>query len=157
MKKLALCLKFLSRAVPAYVLAALALFIWLPEAAFAEPVAVIVNASNPVSSMSVAEVRKLYENDAVRWPDSKPVALFDLPVKNDARKKFSNAVHGKAPEEVTRDWANKKITNTAKNPPVTVSSAVVIQSKVSEDAGAIGYLSKTDVTSSKVKIVAVID
>ena len=157
MKNMALCLKFLSRAVSASVLAALALFIWLPAAAFAEPVAVIVNASNPVSSMSVAEIRKLYENDAVKWPDSKPVALFDLPVKNDVRKKFSSAVHGKAPEEVTRDWANKKITNTAKNPPVTVSSAVVIQSKVSEDTGAIGYLSKTDVTSSKVKVIAVID
>ncbi|MEK6531926.1 MAG: hypothetical protein AABZ23_05485 [Deltaproteobacteria bacterium] len=123
----------------------------------AESIAFIVNAGNPASSMSPAELKRLYENDTVKWPDGKNIVLYDLPVKNDARKKVSTAVLGKEAEEVARDWANKKITNTAKNPPVVVSSGVLVQSRVAEDPGAIGYMPKGDVTNAKVRIIAVID
>ncbi len=123
----------------------------------AESIAFIVNAGNPVGSMSPAEIKKFYENDTVKWPDGKNIVLYDLPVKNDARKKVSTAVLGKDADEVARDWANKKITNTAKNPPVVVSSGVLVQSRVADDPGAIGYLPKGDVANGKVKIIAVIE
>jgi ABC-type phosphate transport system substrate-binding protein len=129
----------------------------LVGSAWAESVAIIVNASNPTNSMSTVEVKKLYENDVVKWSDGKAVVLYDLPVKSETRKKVSTAVLGKEAEEVARAWANRKITNTAKNPPIVVNSAVLVQSRVAEDPGAIGYLPKSEVIPGKVKVIAVID
>ncbi len=119
----------------------------------ADEVVVIVNASNS-EDISVAEIKKLYENHTLNWSNGSKVVLYDLPVKDEARKKFSNAVLGKDAGKVAMEWASKKITNTAKNPPRTLKSAVLVQSKVGKDPNAIGYLFKSKVTNKDVRIVA---
>ena len=133
------------------------LFSSLSGSAIAEEIAVIVNNDNPVQTLSLEEIKKLYENDVLTWSDGSRVTLYDLPVKNEARKVFSTACLGKSAREVTREWANKKITNTAKNPPFTLRSEILIQDKVSKSISAIGYMSKSKVTSDKVRIIAVIE
>ena len=127
------------------------------ESAIAEQIAVIVNKDNPVQTLTLEEIKKLYENDVLTWSDGNRVTLYDLPVKNEARKIFSTACLGRSAKEVTREWANKKITNTAKNPPFTLRSEILIQNKVSKSTSAIGYISKSKVTSDKVRIIAVIE
>jgi ABC-type phosphate transport system substrate-binding protein len=121
------------------------------------PVVVIVNINNPVDSLTVQELGKYYNNDALNWPNGKKAVLYDLKVKDEARKKFSRSVLQKEPEAVAMEWANKKITNTAKNPPRTVSSAVLMQNRVAKDPAAVGYLLKSQVTSGQVKIVATVE
>ncbi len=122
-----------------------------------EAVVVIVSANNPVKALSVEQVHKFYENDIVNWSNGKKVVLYDLRTKDEARAKFSEAVLGKEPSKVAMEWANRKITNTAKNPPRTVRSAILMQERVAKDPNAIGYLLKSDVKSSKVKIVTTIE
>ncbi len=127
------------------------------QAANAEPMAVIVNSENNVAGLSDAEIKSLYENDVLSWQNGKPVILYDLPVKDETRKRFSSSILGRDAHEVAREWANKKITNTAKNPPITLSSGVLVQNRVAEDPAAIGYLPKSQVKNRKVKIVNTID
>ena len=129
----------------------------LPGGAMAEPIAVIVNAANPVNSLSISDIKKYYENDLVAWSDGSRVILYDLPVKVEGRKFFSEKVLGKMPAEIAREWANRKITNTAKNPPITLILDLLVQKRVGMAKGAIGYLPKMKVNSNKVKIVAVLE
>lgn len=122
-----------------------------------EAVVVIVNAGNPMKSLSLEAVRKYYENDIINWSNGKKIVLYDLRTKDEARQRFSEAVLGKDPQKVAMEWANKKITNTAKNPPRTVRSAILMQERVAKDPNAIGYMLKSNVTSREVKIVTTIE
>ncbi len=123
----------------------------------AEEIVVIVNANNPVEKLTMAEIKKYYENVLLKWPHGTKVTLYDLRVKDDIRKKFSQIVLGKDPRRVAMDWANKRITNTAKNPPRTLTSGILVQDKVSKEKAAMGYLLKSMVSNSNVKIVATVD
>lgn len=109
-------------------------------AALAGPVAVIVNSSNQHRSMSVEEIRRLYSNAALAWPDGTPVTLYDLAINDPVRSVFSEAVLRKSPMSVAEEWAHLKITNQAKNPPIAIKSEALIVRRVSREKGAIGYV-----------------
>lgn len=132
------------------------LFLPVTDVSSAEEVAVIVNKDNPINELSVEEIRNFYENNKLKWSDGMPVVLFDLPAEHLARKMFSLSVLGKEADEVAKEWANRSITNTAKNPPQILSSDVLIQHRVGKDVLAIGYLPVYRVMSSRVKVVAII-
>jgi hypothetical protein len=131
--------------------------ILLSQSVYAEEIAIIVNKANPVSKLSVDEVKKFYTNDQLTWADGKTVTLFDLPTADPSRQKFSSVIIGKDAEKVAEEWANKKITNTAKNPPSTVKSDILVQERVGKEATGIGYILKSKVTSDAVKVVATIE
>ena len=122
-----------------------------------DSVVIIVNSANNVDSLSLEQVHEFYGNEKFMWSDGKKVTLYDLTVKDGARRKFSNVVLGQEPEKVAMEWANKKITNTAKNPPRMVRSAILMQNRVAKDPGAIGYLKKSDLTRTDVKVIAIIE
>jgi len=113
-----------------------------------EPVAVIVNAENAVGGVGPAEIRKMYTNNILNWPDGQPVILYDLLSQNRLREVFSSNILGMAPERVAEQWAHLKITNQAKNPPVTMKSEALIIRRVMKEKGAIGYVSLSSVRNN---------
>ncbi len=124
----------------------------------AETMAVVVNKNNPVASLSMAEIRRIYQDEMVRWPGGDKIEVYDLPVDNPGRVTFSRRVIGKAADRVAADWANKKVTNTAKNPPRIVKSKVLMLYKVSKSKSAIGYLPLSMAKGkAMVKVMATID
>ncbi|MDH5637183.1 MAG: hypothetical protein OEZ04_01680, partial [Nitrospinota bacterium] len=72
------------------------------------------------------------------------------------RQVFSAKVLGKAPQDVTMEWASKRITNTAKNPPTILKSQLLMLSKVAHDTNALGYISEEGVDAHKVRVILVI-
>ncbi len=136
----------------------LSVFLFFTASAGAgEAVVVIVNADNPVKTLSVEDVRHYYENDVLNWPNGKKIHLYDLLTQDPAREKFSDTVLEKDAQKVAMEWAGRKITQTAKNPPKTVRSATLMQARVARDPNAIGYLLKGNITSKKVKVVTTIE
>ncbi len=122
-----------------------------------EPVAVIVNKDNTVISLSESDIRKIYTNSILRWPDGEPITLYDLAIDDPLRNLFSEKVLGKSPNKVAYEWAHLKITNQAKNPPLTVKNQLFIIKKVSIEMGAIGYVSFSTVKgNTAIKIVSII-
>lgn len=119
---------------------AFAILAFNAAAAFAGTVAVIVNSSNQHKSMSVEEIRRLYTNSTLAWPDGTPVTLYDLAINDPVRSVFSEAVLKKSPVNVAEEWAHLKITNQAKNPPIAIKSESLIVRRVSREKGAIGYV-----------------
>lgn len=106
----------------------------------AETMVVVVNKNNPIVSLSIAQVKRIYSDDMVRWPNGEKIRVYDLPVDNSDRAHFSKSVIGKNAAKVASEWANKSVTNTAKNPPKIVKSKVLMLYKVSKSKMAIGYL-----------------
>lgn len=123
-------------------------------AAAAEPIAVIVNRENPVEALTEHDIRKIYTNHTLNWPGGAMVTIYDLAMQSPLRAIFSDRILGSTPEKVAEEWAHLKITNQAKNPPITMKSEMLIIRKVASEKGAIGYVSMGLVTNNPaVKIV----
>lgn len=136
--------------VPAFILALLL----LPLPAPAETIAVIVNRDNPVGILETGDVRDIYTNSTLSWPDGAPISIYDLSVQDPLRALFSEKVLGKNPSKVAEEWAHLKITNQAKNPPTAVKSEALIIRRVGREKGAIGYVSLGSVKGNQdIKVV----
>lgn len=122
-------------------LAAVAFVLAVSPLEAAEPVAVIVNRANQVEKLSESEVKKIYTNNTLAWPDGAPIIIYDLSTSDPSRSVFSDKILGKAPDLVAEEWAHLKITNQAKNPPQTMKSPALIIRRVMREKGAIGYVS----------------
>lgn len=120
----------------------LLLVIFTAGTALAEgPVAVIVNKDNPTPMLSEQEIKRIYTNGVLSWPDGAPITMYDLSTQSPVRAEFSEKVLGKDPDRVAEEWAHLKITNQAKNPPQTMKSETLIIRRVAKEKGAIGYVS----------------
>ena len=112
-----------------------------------DKVVVIVNEANS-QMLSTTDLKNMYNDIVIHWTNNQPIDLYDIPVAAQARKIFSEKVLGVSPSEDARDWANRKITNTAKNPPKTTKEALVPKF-VANDPNAIGYVSASEAEGKK--------
>jgi ABC-type phosphate transport system substrate-binding protein len=110
-----------------------------------ETIAVIVNRENPTGLLSDDQIRMIYTNKALKWADGTPIVIYDLAIQDPLRAVFSKRILGRTPYKVAEDWAHLKITNQAKNPPLTMKSQRLIIRRVARDRGAIGYVSISSV------------
>jgi ABC-type phosphate transport system substrate-binding protein len=134
-----------------------AAFIFSSVHAAEDPVAVIANNENIMTEISVNMLKKMYNNDLLKWPDGVPIILYDLDVYNPTRAAFSMSVLGRKPERIAEEWAHKKITNQALNPPHTIKSERLIIRRVSMQRGAIGYVSLSRTRDrDDVKVIAIL-
>lgn len=104
----------------------------------ADKVVVIVNAKN-TQALTSTDIKNIYNDNVVTWSSGASITAYDLPIKSESREAFSQKVLGTSARDTATEWANKKITNTAKNPPVTKPDSVVL-SNVAKDPDAIGYV-----------------
>lgn len=138
--------------------AVLAAFIFSSVHAAEDSVAVIANNDNAMTEISVNMLKKMYNNDLLKWPDGVPIILYDLDVYNPARAAFSRSVLGRKPERIAEEWAHKKITNQALNPPHTIKSERLIIRRVSMQRGAVGYVSLSRTKDrDDIKVIAILD
>lgn len=124
-----------------------------------DPIAIIVNKHNPVSTLSHNDIRKIYRNNILKWSDGTPVILYDLGISDPVREKFSKIIFNLSPRKIAQRWAHLKITNQAKNPPLNMKSQRLIIRRISVNKGAIGYVSLSkvnDANSKGVKVVTVL-
>ncbi|MFQ5509818.1 MAG: hypothetical protein ACE5FN_10870 [Leptospirillia bacterium] len=104
-----------------------------------ESVLVIVNKANQ-QALTLQDIRNIYADNVVTWADGRNrIKVLDLPLRDAARERFSKRVMNQSPRDVARFWANRKITNSARNPPLIKRAASVI-SMVTRDPYAIGYI-----------------
>lgn len=147
-----------SSAVFLAVLSAAALFPAFGSALAEEFIAVVVNKANLQESLSVNDIKKIYSNTILKWPDGEPIKIYDLMENDPVREDFSARIFGKSSEKVAEEWAHLKLTNQAKNPPVTMKSQTLIIRRVATEKGAIGYVSLSKVKDSPlVRIIKVLE
>ena len=124
--------------------------------AMAEKVAVIVNETNG-QELSKQDIAAIYSDNIIQWNSGSKIKSYDLPEGNTLRDVFSRHVLGMSTGEVVREWLNRKITNSARNPPHSRKERLLLLT-VKRNGNAIGYVSESAAKRSEgVRVVMIID
>ena len=128
------------------------IFIWSNVWAQTKAYKVIVNPSNPTTSISYENVSRIFLKKSSKFPNGSNASPFDLPWNSAIREQFSQDIHGKPASEVEAYW-QKLIFSGRDIPPAQKSERGVLDFVRSND-GAIGYVSAAADTAG-VKVVLV--
>ncbi len=114
------------------------LLIPLPAICAAEDLVVVVNDRNP-DSLKLDDIRSIYLDRVGIWSNRSRVRVYNLPVGQQLRERFSRVVLGMSAQEAAKVLYNRKITNTLRNAQHTRDSRVVMY-RLCRQVNAIGYL-----------------
>lgn len=114
---------------------------------------VIVNSSNPATSLTLVKVSDLFLKKIAKWDNGTKVMPVDLNDRSQVRQDFSRKVHGKTPLAVKSYWQQQLFAGTKLPPPEKAQDSEVI-AYVRANPGAIGYISP-DTKTEGVKLVTI--
>ena len=123
-----------------------------PATGAESPVRVIVNATNPVTSLSREQVSRLFLRKQVLWNDGRGVEVVE-PGDRATQEIFAREFHKKSWQWIERYWLELEASARQRRPVVKTKEAAV-EALVAKDPGAIGYLSH-DPGDPRVKVVTV--
>jgi ABC-type phosphate transport system substrate-binding protein len=121
----------------------------------ASELCVIVNAGNPVTSMTASQVKLTYLRKINRrWKElNKNIVPVDSKTGSELRSKFLKSTLQMTSDEMTRFFTEREYQN-AEAPPVKLGGDDEIIAFVENNNGAIAYVSKNSIKAgSKVKVV----
>ncbi|MHB1176037.1 MAG: hypothetical protein ACYCZJ_13035 [Sulfuriferula sp.] len=118
-----------------------------------EPLAVIVHAGQAKLNLGRSELAAIYRRKRNYWDDGTKIQAVNLPVESPARRAFSKAILGYAPEELEQYWNDRYFHGVL--PPYVLSSEEAVLRFVAETPGAIGYVPYCD-ADKRVSVVLVI-
>lgn len=116
------------------------------------PVKVIVNASNPLKSLTRDTVSRMFLKKTPRWEDGRAVRPVE-PTDPGLQEAFSRAFHGKSRKAVDHYW-RELIFSGRETPPEEKAKAEAVVAAVAKDPTAIGYVEQVP-TNPNVKVVPV--
>lgn len=114
---------------------------------------VIVNASNPTTSLAKKDVSALFLKKKPKWDDGIPVVAVDQSDRSAAREAFTTAVHGKPVAAIKSYW-QQQIFSGRDVPPVEKATDAEVIAFVRNNREAVGYVAD-DVPTAGVKVVNV--
>jgi ABC-type phosphate transport system substrate-binding protein len=135
--------KALSSILTAFAMLALVLGL-APAAKAGEAIVIIVNSANPVESLSVSDLKKLFLSDKGRWDTGKAVAPVMLGPGQPERSAFLKAVCGMSDGDLNKYFMQAAFSGKSATPPKEVGSTRDIKSVVSASPGAIGFIKASD-------------
>ena len=118
------------------------------------PFRVVVHPSNPVASLTRAELSALYMKRTRSWRGDREIVAIDHPASSPLRERFSRAVHGKSVAYVTRYW-QRLIFSGRGIPPRQLPSDAAVLAFVKTNRDAIGYIDRRTAPGDGVKVIAV--
>ena len=101
---------------------------------------VIVNASNPLSTMSRNQAARIFLKKEERWSNGFAITVVDLATDHPARLAFSRAVLGKEADAVEAYW-RKLIFSGMGSPPLKLATDAEVVTFVGNNVGSISYVS----------------
>ena len=115
---------------------------------------VIVNAKNPIDSLTKAEVAGYFLKETVAWAGTgDKVFPIDLPMSNKMRGRFSQEVLGKKVQQIGSFWNKQRAKGMKKPKSVKTDKKMVL--KIGTFKGGIGYVKAGTKLTKKVKVITV--
>jgi len=108
---------------------------------------VIVNKANPVKSLTVVELRRIFTKQTRMWPHAESVVPVDWDATSEIRQAFSQQVLNRSVREMAEFWVQQSVTQ-GLAPPSTQKSSRALLRFVASVAGAIAYVPPTDADDS---------
>ncbi|HYU45047.1 MAG TPA: hypothetical protein VEK84_02585 [Terriglobales bacterium] len=116
--------------------------------------AIIVNASNPVDSLSLEELRKVFLGERSHWPNGRRITLVMMEPGQAERQTLIREVCQMTETGFRQHFLHGLFTGEVFVSPKTLASPVGVRKFVFNVPGAIGYVRANDVDSS-VKVLRV--
>lgn len=129
------------------------LFTQVTAPALNHSLVIVVNKSNTINSLTLADLKRIFTKKNRIWPNKESIVPVDWEATTEARKQFSKKVHGKTVLEMREFWVLQSMT-AGLTPPSTQKSAKAILMFVSNVPGAISYL-PADECDDTVKMIRV--
>jgi ABC-type phosphate transport system substrate-binding protein len=115
---------------------------------------VVVHRSNPLASITRAELSAIYMKRTRSWSDGREIVPVDQPAGAPVRERFSRAVHGKNVAYVTRYW-QRLIFSGRGIPPRQLQNDAAVLAMVKNSRDAIGYIARDALPGENVKVLPV--
>ncbi|HET9468876.1 MAG TPA: hypothetical protein VFO48_10715 [Vicinamibacterales bacterium] len=119
----------------------------------AQAFVIIVNKANPVKSLPIGELRRIFMKESRMWPHAEPMVPVDWESTAEIRQVFSKQVLNRSVREMAEYWVKQSITQGIA-PPSTQRSARAILRFVASVPGAISYVRPADADDT-VNVVAI--
>ena len=113
----------------------------------AEPLAIVVNRSNPLSEISLADLRRVFRGQRSRWTNGRRVTLVMRDAGAPERDAIIHSLYGLEEEEYRRTFLQAVFSGTAEAPKTLASTNGVLRF-VYNVPGAIGYVRARDVNAN---------
>lgn len=110
------------------------------------PFKVIVNKNNPVSSLSVSQIAKIFLKKQTNWENGRIIIPVDLVLSIPTRDSFSETIHGKSARAIKSYWHQQIFSGKAVQTIEKESESDMV-SFVKSNTDAIGYVSDMTDTS----------
>jgi ABC-type phosphate transport system substrate-binding protein len=117
------------------------------------PFVVIVNNSNPITSLPVTELQRIFRKQTRMWRHGESMVPVDWDATSEVRREFSRLVMGRSVREMADFWIQQSMTQ-GLAPPSTQRSTRAILRFVASVPGAISYVPRGEADGS-VKIISV--
>jgi ABC-type phosphate transport system substrate-binding protein len=113
-----------------------------------EPLAIVVNRSNPLTEITLADLRRVFRGQRSRWPNGRRVTLVMRDPGAPERDAILRSLYGLAEEEYRRTYLQAVFSGEASDQPKTLASTNGVLRFVYNVPGAIGYVRARDVDPS---------
>ena len=114
----------------------------------AEPLAIVVNRSNPVAEISLADLRRVFRGQRTRWANGRRVTLVMRGPGTPERDAILRSVYGLDETEYRRSYLQAVFSGQTSDAPKTLASHNGVLRFVYNVPGAIGYVRARDVDES---------
>jgi ABC-type phosphate transport system substrate-binding protein len=114
---------------------------------------IVVHKDNPVTSLTLAELQRVFRKQTRMWPSGESVVPVDWDATSPLREEFSNRVMRRSVREMAEFWVQQNITQ-GLTPPTTLKSTRAILRFVASVPGAIAYApaGELDTTVKKIEV-----
>lgn len=116
---------------------------------------VVVNVTNPASSIGRSELAALFTKKEQSWSDGTPAFPVDLPADDPTREAFTAAIHGKSSQAIRAYWQQQIFSGRQVPPPERDSDEQVL-AFVRSTVGAVGYVRPTARLGPNVKVLGLV-
>lgn len=117
-----------------------------------QPLAVIVNKSNPTTNLSFDELRRIFLAEKAHWPNGRRITIVMRESGQLERNAVLRAIYRMTEEEFDRYFLQATFTGQALGAPKTVSTAASMRKFVFYVPGAIGYVRADELDDSIIPI-----
>ena len=116
---------------------------------------IVVHPSNPLESITRAELSAIYMKRTRSWRDGREIVPVDQPASSPVREHFSRSILGKSVAYVTRYW-QRLIFSGRGIPPRQLQNDAAVLELVKNSREAIGYVARDTPPGDGVKVLEVV-
>src|ERR1700741_2139056 len=125
-----------------------------PQNASEQNLAIVVNVSNPISNLSMSELRKIFLGERSHWPNGRRITLVMMEAGQPERAVVLRDICQMNETDFNNHFLHGVFTGEVLVSPKTLATPVGVRKFIFNVPGAIGYLRPEDVDDS-VKVVRI--